>query len=51
MYDAVVIFGRGSIDGRKIREGETRRERMSSGTRRIALVASSMTQHAASKIE
>ena len=44
MNDAVMIFERELIDGRKNRGIEIR---MSSG---IALVASSMTQHAASKM-
>ena len=47
MCDAVVIFERGLIDGRKNRGVEMRRERTSSG---IALVASCMTQHVASKM-
>ena len=48
IYDPVVIFERGLIDGRKNRGAEMRTERMPSG---IALVASSMTQHAASKMD
>ena len=48
MYDPVLIFLSGLVDGRKGGGDEMRTERMSSG---IALVASSMTQHAASKMD